>query len=85
MLGRIDRSNHSTDPGSADDPMVPGFSERIVRRSTVIPDGNVFTEDIITMLPYHETQVMWEDLSPRTVLGSDVWSGLFVFSSIWIQ
>ncbi|KAJ3551988.1 hypothetical protein NM688_g4393 [Phlebia brevispora] len=56
---------------------VPRFPGRIVSQPTVIPHGNIFTEDIISMLPYRETPVIWEGAEPFTVLGGDVWIGGF--------
>ncbi|KAF7792420.1 hypothetical protein EIP86_003457 [Pleurotus ostreatoroseus] len=61
-----------------EDRKVHGYPGRIVLRPTVISAGNVFVEDVITSLPYRETEITWEDETPRVVLGGEIWVGGFL-------
>ncbi|KAF7792422.1 hypothetical protein EIP86_003459 [Pleurotus ostreatoroseus] len=56
---------------------VPGYPGRIILRPTVIPAGKIFIEDVITMLPYRETKITWEEEQPAVVLWGEVWVGVY--------
>ncbi|KAI0091530.1 hypothetical protein BDY19DRAFT_630961 [Irpex rosettiformis] len=46
---------------------------RIVRRPTVFRKGQVFDQDVVTCMPYRETQLSRVSANPALVFGGEVW------------
>lgn len=59
------------------DVVIPGTTGRIVRRPTVIPAGDIFVDDVVTMLPYRETRITWAEREPRVIFGGEIWAAGF--------
>ncbi|KAI0089533.1 hypothetical protein BDY19DRAFT_109088 [Irpex rosettiformis] len=50
-----------------------GTNERIVRHPTVIRNDILFDKEIVTMLPYRETRLDWNDSEPLFLFGGETW------------
>lgn len=70
------------------DLVIPGTTGRIVRRPTVVPAGNIFVDDIVTLLPYRETRITWMDWmygEPKVYAGSEIYSAAFPTMQLWVR
>lgn len=52
---------------------IPGCAGRIVREPTIIRREAMFSQDIVTTLPYRETKLYWTGMSPEYVFGGEMW------------
>lgn len=55
-----------------EDVELSGSAGRIIRRPTTIPRGSMFTEDVVTMLPYRETRLAWDGAPPVFAYAGEV-------------
>jgi hypothetical protein len=71
---RLLRSDKPAPAGeNQEDVEIPEYNGRIIRRPTVIRREALFSQDIITTLPYRETKLDWTGPNPEHMFGGETW------------
>ena len=60
-------------PQDSEDMYTPGSPPHLITSPTIIPKGRVFEEDIVTVLPYVESQLECDELGQRLRFYGDTW------------